>query len=57
MKPNRFQDILAVELGVQAKVPEWNNMTIQMALEQDASFTARGVSFLDGRQTRIILIK
>ena len=32
-------------------------MTIQMALEQDAAFTTRGVSFLDGRQTRIILIK
>jgi hypothetical protein len=49
--------VYAIELGVQAKVPEWDNMTIQMALEQDASFTARGVSFLDGRQTRIILIK
>jgi len=49
--------VYAIELGLQAKIPEWNGMAIQMALEQDAAFTAHGVSFLDSRQTRIILIK
>jgi hypothetical protein len=30
---------------------------IQMALEEDAVFTSRGTYFLDGRQTKIHLIK
>jgi hypothetical protein len=49
--------VYAIELSVQAKIPEWNGLTIAMALEEDASFTARGVSFIDGRQTKIILVK
>jgi Xaa-Pro aminopeptidase len=47
----------AIELGVRAVVPEWGNQEIQMALEEDAAFTARGTYFLDGRQTELILIK
>jgi Xaa-Pro aminopeptidase len=46
----------AIELGVRAEVPEWGQ-TIQMALEEDACFTAAGVRFLDGRQTTIRLVK
>ena len=49
--------VYAIELGVQARIPEWNNMALFVALEEDAAFTSRGVAFLDGRQTRIILIK
>jgi hypothetical protein len=47
----------AIELGVRAVVPEWDNMEIQMALEEDAAITSRGTYFLDGRQTRIRLVK
>ena len=47
----------AIELGVRAVVPEWDNQEIQMALEEDAAFTSKGTSFLDGRQTRLHLIK
>jgi len=32
-------------------------MEIQMALVEDAAITSRGTHFLDGRQTRIRLIK
>jgi hypothetical protein len=47
----------AIELSVSAAIPEWHNQEIQMALEQDAAFTARGTNFLDGRQTRFHLIR
>jgi Xaa-Pro aminopeptidase len=47
----------AIELGVRATVPEWNNQEISMALEEDAAFTGRGTTYLDGRQTRFILVK
>lgn len=47
----------AIELSVGAVVPEWDNQQITMALEEDASLTSRGVAFLDGRQTKLRLIK
>jgi hypothetical protein len=47
----------AIELGVAAVVPEWGDQEIQLALEQDAVFTSKGVRFLDGRQTEFRLIK
>ncbi len=47
----------AIELSVRAVIPEWDNQEIQMALEEDAIFTSRGVFFLDGRQTKLYLIR
>ncbi len=47
----------AIELSVRVPVPEWNNQQVDIALEQDAAFTATGVHFLDGRQTAIRLIR
>lgn len=55
--PLFFNTVYAIELSVQATIPEWDNMTLQMALEEDAAFTPRGVTFLDGRQTDIIVVK
>jgi Xaa-Pro aminopeptidase len=55
--PLHLNTVYAIELGVQAKIPEWNDMSFHMALEEDGAFTSGGVTFLDGRQTRIILIK
>jgi Xaa-Pro aminopeptidase len=49
--------VWAIELGVRVSVPEWNNEDVQMALEEDAAFTAAGVVFLDGRQTRLHVIR
>jgi Xaa-Pro aminopeptidase len=53
-----FEDTVhSIELNVRANVPEWNDQDVQMALEQDATFTKAGARFLDRRQTEIILIK
>jgi len=49
--------VFAVELSVRAKIPEWGGQEISVALEEDAAFTASGVRYLDGRQTKIILIR
>jgi len=49
--------VFAVELSVRAKIPEWGGREISTALEEDAAFTAAGVHFLDGRQTKLILIR
>jgi Xaa-Pro aminopeptidase len=47
----------AIELSVRVAVPEWGGQEIQMALEEDAAFTSAGIRFLDGRQTKLMLIK
>jgi Xaa-Pro aminopeptidase len=47
----------AIELGVDAVVPEWGDQAIFLALEQSAVFTAKGVTFSAGRQTEFHLIK
>lgn len=47
----------AIELGVRVPVPEWGGQEVQIALEQDAAFAAAGVRYLDGRQTRLHLIR
>jgi len=55
--PLHLDTVHAIELGIQAKIPEWNDKEIFLPLEQDAALTAKGVAFLDGRQTEIILIR
>jgi hypothetical protein len=47
----------AIELGVDAVIPEWGDQEIFLALEQSAIFTAAGVDFPAGRQTRFHLVK
>jgi Xaa-Pro aminopeptidase len=47
----------SIELNVVAAVPEWGNQDVQFALEEDAVFTRSGTRFIDGRQTKLILIK
>ncbi len=49
--------VYAIELNVSSGVPEWGNQEIVFALEQDAAFTANGITYLDGRQTELHLIK
>jgi hypothetical protein len=48
--------VYALELCVRARVPEWDDQLVRMALEQGIALTARGVEYLDGRQTELILI-
>lgn len=47
----------AIELAVRIPVKEWGNQDVVIALEQDAAFTSTGVRYLDGRQTRLHLIR
>ncbi len=47
----------SIELNVRTNIPEWANQEITVALEQDAVFTARGIYFLDGRQTKLHVIR
>lgn len=47
----------AVELSVAGPVPEWGGRELTMAQEQNCVVTAQGPVFLDGRQTRLYLIR
>jgi Xaa-Pro aminopeptidase len=47
----------AIELGVDAVVPEWGGQSVFLALEQSAVFTAAGVDFPAGRQKKFHLVR
>ncbi len=47
----------SIELNVRASVPEWENQEVRIALEEDAVFTKVATYFLDGRQTKMHIIK
>ena len=48
----------AIELSVSVSVPEWNDQVVRMGLEQDAVYMKEtGVRYIDGRQTKLHLIK
>ena len=47
----------SIELNVTHRVPEWNNQGVRFALEEDAAILATGWDWIDGRQTRLYLIK
>jgi len=55
--PLYLDTVYSIELNVRAAVAEWGNQEVQIALEQDAAFVRTGPYFLDGRQTRLHLIK
>ena len=48
--------VYALELCVRLPVPEWGGQLVRMALEQGIALTERGVEYLDGRQTELVLI-
>ena len=52
-----FDTVYSIELNVRTGIPEWKNQEVEIALEQDAAFTRAGAYFIDGRQTRLRLIK
>jgi len=47
----------AIELNNAYIVPEWGNAEVKFYLEEDAAFTQDGCRFIDGRETKLILIK
>jgi Xaa-Pro aminopeptidase len=48
--------VWALELCVRVPVPEWDGQLVRLGLEQGIALTDAGVSYLDGRQTELILI-
>jgi Xaa-Pro aminopeptidase len=47
----------SIELNVKRKVKEWNDQTVQFALEEDAALLDGGWDWIDGRQTQFYLIR
>lgn len=47
----------SIELNNAFNVPEWGNGKVKFYLEEDASFTSEGCKFIDGRETKLYLIK
>ncbi len=54
--PLNFNTVYAIELNNTVLIPEWQT-EIRIMLEQDAVFTENGIHYIDGRQTKIHLIK
>jgi len=48
--------VYALELAALQLVPEWGGQCVRLALEQGVALTADGVTYLDGRQTELILL-
>jgi Xaa-Pro aminopeptidase len=47
----------SIELNVMHPVPEWGGQPVRFALEEDAALLEKGWDWIDGRQTRLYLIK
>lgn len=47
----------AIEGNIKQALPEWNNQTIQIVLEQSAYFDGKRVIYLAGRQTTWHLVR
>lgn len=46
----------SIELNAAAEVPEWGGQRVRFMLEEDAVFDGARVTYLDGRQTELLLI-
>jgi Xaa-Pro aminopeptidase len=53
--PLHLNTAYSIELNCMVDIPEWKK-EVRIALEEDAFFDERGVNYIDGRQTEIILI-
>ena len=47
----------SIELNVMHPVPEWGGQSVRFALEEDAALLDKGWDWIDGRQTRLYLIR
>jgi hypothetical protein len=55
--PLYYNTCYAIEMNNRYKVPEWDDQEIRMGLEEGGVFTEDGCKFIDGRQTKLFLIK
>lgn len=53
--PLHLNTAYSIELNCMVNTPEWKK-EVKIALEEDAFFDERGVNYIDGRQTEIILV-
>ena len=53
--PLHLNTAYSIELNCVVNIPEWKK-DVRIALEEDAYFDERGVNYIDGRQTEIIVI-
>ena len=47
----------AIELGNTTSIPEWDNQDLRIDFEEDAVFTKEECKYIDGYQSRYLLIK
>ncbi|MEO1128089.1 MAG: M24 family metallopeptidase [Planctomycetota bacterium] len=55
--PVRDRTAYAIELSIVEPIPEWNGKTVRIMLEEDAIFENGTVSYIDGRQTELHVIR
>jgi Xaa-Pro aminopeptidase len=55
--PIHVNTCYSIELNNATLVPEWGNGEVKFALEEEAAFTLEGCWFVDGRETKLYLIK
>ena len=55
-RPLRPDTVYALELCVRAPVPEWGGQLVRIGLEEGVALTRRGVEYLGGRQTELMVI-
>jgi len=54
LRPNTWH---AIELNVSHQVKEWNHQPVRFALEEDAILLDKGWEWINGRQTKLYLIR
>jgi hypothetical protein len=55
--PLHLNTCYAIEFSVTTAVGEWQGRDVVIAYEENAAFTKDGMHFIDGQQTKLILIK
>ncbi len=55
--PLSLDTCYSIELNNVSVVPEWGGAEVRFSLEEEAAFTRDGCRFVDGRQTRLYVIK
>jgi len=55
--PLHLDTAYAIEFSSASTVPEWDNQDVRIAYEETAIFTGAGCRFVDGRQTKFLIIK
>lgn len=55
--PMSYNAVWSIELETISKIPEWDNIEVEIAVEEEGAFTKKqGAYFIDGRQTKWFLV-